>query len=481
LKGWYEVDSKGLRKLFEAKGKGFAVLELLGNAWDADQVSRVDIELYPVDGVPKATLVVRDDSPVGFQHLEHAWTLFAESNRKGHADKRGRFNLGEKLVLAICDTAEIRTTTGTVTFSEDRTRKRSSARTSSGSEFRATLAMTRADLQEALDTLRCVLPPVPTYLNGSILSHGVKLRTFETNLPTEYADSEGVMRRTRRNTKVEVWSVPYGSVARIYEMGIPIVETGDKYHVNILQKVPLSMNRDNVTPAYLQEVRTAVLNEMYAEAVQSESDATQTWVRNAIEDGKVNPEAVRQVVTKQYGERAVIFDPTDVEGTNIAVSRGYNVIHGGSFSKEAWTNIRAAEVVLPAGKVTPSPKPFSPEGNPLKLIRPEDYTREMQAFEKLAQQVAGATIGRGVEVRFTRERTWNCVAAFGPDCALYLNVSKISLTSTEGVLELLLHEYAHFRVQNHLSSEFYDEIARLGSRLAIWAAQHPSVIEEYGK
>ena len=43
-------------------------------------------------------------------------------------------------------------------------------------------------------------------------------------------------------------------------MGIPVVETGDRYHVDVQQKVPLNMDRDNVTPAYLRAIRVAVLN-----------------------------------------------------------------------------------------------------------------------------------------------------------------------------------------------------------------------------
>jgi hypothetical protein len=32
-------------------------------------------------------------------------------------------------------------------------------------------------------------------------------------------------------------------------MGIPVVETGDRWHVDVAQKVPLNFDRDNLPPA----------------------------------------------------------------------------------------------------------------------------------------------------------------------------------------------------------------------------------------
>lgn len=74
----------------------------------------MSVRIEPVRGVAgRALLEVTDDSPEGFADLTHAYTLFAESAKKGDPLKRGPFNLGEKLVLAISDTVQIATTTGT--------------------------------------------------------------------------------------------------------------------------------------------------------------------------------------------------------------------------------------------------------------------------------------------------------------------------------------------------------------------------------
>ncbi len=127
-KNWFDIDRKGLAKLIERRGKIALIHELIGNALDADGVTRVEVVLEPEERVPHATVVVRDDAPDGFADLTHAWTLFAESSRKAYATKRGRFNLGEKLVLALCTEASIVSTRGGVMFdSRGRTSMRARA------------------------------------------------------------------------------------------------------------------------------------------------------------------------------------------------------------------------------------------------------------------------------------------------------------------------------------------------------------------
>ena len=49
-----------------------------------------------------------------------------------------------------------------------------------------------------------------------------------------------------------------GEVASLYEMGLPIVCTEDKWHVSVGQKIPLNKDRNNVPPRYLKAVRTLV-------------------------------------------------------------------------------------------------------------------------------------------------------------------------------------------------------------------------------
>src|SRR5579863_7653894 len=111
---WVQVDLDGLREKLKRRGIRFAVYEPIQNALD-EEVTRVDVTLpRPERGC--TTLTVADDSPAGFRDLPDAYTMFKRSYKQADAAKRGLFNLGEKLVLALCDEATITTTTGSVRF-----------------------------------------------------------------------------------------------------------------------------------------------------------------------------------------------------------------------------------------------------------------------------------------------------------------------------------------------------------------------------
>jgi hypothetical protein len=100
---WLTVDRSGLRKIVLRRGFAFVLYELVQNCWDTS-ASYVNITVEPIPGKPLVEVTVEDDDPDGFRDLSHAYTLYAESEKKGDPTKRGFMNLGEKLVLALCET-----------------------------------------------------------------------------------------------------------------------------------------------------------------------------------------------------------------------------------------------------------------------------------------------------------------------------------------------------------------------------------------
>ncbi len=122
------------------------------------------------------------------------------------------------------------------------------------------------------------------------------------------ADDVGTMRQRLRQTTVRVYEPKAGEVGTLFEMGIPVVETGDRYHVDVQQKVPLNMDRDNVTPSYLRSVRVVVLNATHE--LLTEDDVTQTWDKEACSDYRTNDVAIHKTVKLRFGDRAVIYDPS---------------------------------------------------------------------------------------------------------------------------------------------------------------------------
>jgi hypothetical protein len=470
---WFDVSRGGLAKLIEKKGKGFAALELLQNGWDQN-VSFVDIKTSK-EG-QWVVLSVEDDDPEGFKDMSHAFTLFAESEKKPDPTKRGRFNLGEKLVLALCKEAEISSTKGTVVFNSAGRSEISVLKRATGSMFKGTLRMTNDEYGDMLNTIKRVLPTVKTTLNGVILPIRPVLRSFEAPLQTELSDSDGVIRRTIRKCVVNIHEVYPGEEAFIYEMGIPVVSTGDKYHYDVQQRVPLSMERDNVTPSYLQDLRVHVLNAMQ-DSIDS-TDVNDAWVRDAAKDEKVSSDAVRTIMDLRYGDKRVVFDPSDLEANSIAMSKGYTVVYPKMMSKEEWTQVRAAQAIKPAGQVTASPKPFSESGEPLNFIPEDEWTQEMLQFFTFVHRFAVDKMGFPVSVKYTNEAKWkdsegHRVAATYGGRQIIWNLRSISLKNKTAVFDVLIHELAHEYSSNHLSHVYYDALSRLGAKLSAYALEKP--------
>ncbi len=472
---WFAVDRKGLADILRRRGVGFAVTELIQNAFDTSTTT-VHVTLTRVEGArATAHLVVMDDDPDGFKDLTHAYTLFAPSEKKADATKRGRFNLGEKLVLALCREASVVSTTGSVHFLADGTRATDKRYQPSGSTFTANVRMTAAEVEEATAVCQSLLVPegVTLTFNGREMPHRAPRATVALTLQTEIADEEGVLRRSKRKTTVEIHEVQAGEVGCVYELGIPVVETEDPYHYNVLQKVPLSLERDNVPPSYLLALRTAALNTMH-ETLDAES-ANAAWARDAMESPDVAAEAVDAVLTARYGDKRVVQDPSDPEANKLAVMNGYTVIPSASFSRAAWGNIRTFGAALPAGRVTPSPKPFDENGIPLAYTEPTAFTPEQEHAVDYARRMGHVLLGYAPRVKLTDEPAWGFAAAFGHR-ELIINTTRVTFHDNTGHIaqefdETLLHEFAHDAVSDHMSEAYHAELCRLGALFARWTGR----------
>lgn len=473
----FEIDKAGLEKLLERRGREFAVLELIQNALDERGVTCVDVRIERLDR-SWVRLVVEDDAPDGFADLTHAYTLFAESRKKGDVEKRGRFNLGEKLVLACCRTAQIVTTSGGVawrTRGSRWVRESLRARRSAGSEFSGEIRMTGPEVEAAIDAAHSVLVPdgVALGVDGVLVGRRTPVRVWTESLSTEVADAEGYLRRSTRVAEVRAYATRAGRTAFLYELGIPVVEIDGPFDVDVRQKVPLNVDRDNVTPAYLRAIRATVLNATHAEIAREE--ARGAWVDDALESGDLTAEAVVSVMTARYGERRVVRDPSDPESTKLAVAQGYSVIEPGAFSRDAWDTIRRTAAALPSGRVTPSSKVlFSADGDNIDYPR-ERWTPGMRwvvAFtRRLAERVTRARIHVGIV-----HSMQGFSACFGSGELLF-NVRALGRDwfdrhPVEGrgddcspVLRLVIHELGHHYCDDHLDERYHDALCRIGAKV----------------
>jgi hypothetical protein len=483
---WFSVDKKGLAELLELRGKEFILFELLQNAFD-EESTKVQVTFEKLPGRPAARLIVEDDNPEGFKDLSHAWTMFARSTKRDDPTKRGRFNLGEKLVLACCYDASITTTTGTVYFG-DKGRRRSSEKRDAGSVFQARLRCNQQEFDAILDAAQMVIPPphIRTTFNGVPLDAGEPIRSVEVSLPTIVETEAGQLVERTRKTHIDLYEAGENG-GYIYEMGIPIVETGDSYHCNIQQKVPLNMDRDNVRPAYLAKVRAAVLNETFD--LLDEDAASEAWVTAALGHRDAEPSAVKSMITKRFGEHVVAVDPSDREAENRAKAKGYTVLHGGTFNSSQWENIRSSEAAPSAGKVFPSPKPYG-DGPPADEYLEEKWTDGMWAVVNLTEILGRELLGFSPSVRLMDtpngfRAAWVRFGSITSTAtgektyieAIHFNVRRLGrewfdvTDNLPAVLDLIIHEFGHHYESNHLSTNYYKALSDLGGRMTMLALE----------
>jgi hypothetical protein len=476
---WFEVDKEGLAKILERKGKSFIVFEVFQNGWDEPITKLIGVlEMIPNRSLAK--FEVEDNSPNGFADLSHAFTLFAESAKKGDPTKRGRFNLGEKLVLAACEEAEIETTTGTIKFLPDGTRQKLRRKREAGSVFRALVRMTREEFEQVCEEVHDLIPPrgIRTVFNGEVLTAPQPVRTISEALPTEISDGNGGLKRTIRKTKINIYRVPEGKKGFIYEMGIPVVETGDTFSVDIMQKVPLNMDRDNVTEGFRRKLRTIILNATYD--LLDEHTVQATWVKEALSDEDCSNAAIERSLDIRFGLNRVAFDPSDHEANKRAMDNGYTVVPGRALGKNEWDKAKASGAIQAAGQVFPTGMETSPHGQ--KAIHWNHLTCEQKLMILFTERLARELMDFYVEVKIYNLA--DKAAAFYGGRRLGYNLMRLGKRwfsnfpkNMQDVLDLIIHELAHENAKDHLSDAYHRETTRIGAKMVILAISSPELFD----
>ncbi len=486
---WIDVDLDGLAKIAKRRGLSFVLLEMLQNSYDEDGCSKVTVTLDTLPGVRnRARLTVEDDGAHGFRKLSDAWTMFAPSYKAANPEQAGRFNLGCKLVLALCEYAIIETTTGSVAFDKKGRRKLRRKR-ERGSSVRLMLKVTQRQVQEIAEAVELVIPRVETHFRMQGASHVYTVlkkpelvRETEATLPTEFADSEGNMRRTSRKTSIEIYEPVTMERGWIYELGLPVVPTGDTWSVNVNQTVPLGVERENVTPQFLRKLRAAVLNAM-ADQI-SEATVSEQWVREAASAPEIKADAYEKVLDVKFGEDRVMFDPSDPEANSRAAANGYTVVHprqmsaGERFNRKRIRAETGRQMVRPSGHVFPTHGREFADANIMDMEMCGQKMGEefsYPEFMELIQKVSTIVLGYSVNVQIANSAA-DASAWYGSRTVTfnYRRLGKKFFTSKsrpalERLLDLTIHELAHAIEGNHLSDRYYRACTKLGAKLTVAA------------
>lgn len=476
---WFDVDKKGLSQLMADRSAGYVLAELIQNAWDQN-ITQVECFISPAKTRGWHTVEVVDDDPDGWADISDAYTLFAPSRKKSDPEKRGRFNLGEKLVLSVCQDAEIVTVNSAVKFTA-RGRQAMKARRDVGSSFKGTMKLTKADVKVFKDIFNSLLLPdglkTTATIEGEqmVLEPHVFVRDFRSSLPTVICDESGSMKRTTRQTTVQLFEVLDGEKPTIYEMGIPVVNWENKYHINVMQKIPLNMDRDNVTPAFMSQLLVETLNSTHD--LLEDDDFKETWVTQASDDERCEGQATEKMLTARFGEKRVAYDPSNPEANKLAASRGYTVVTGGSLPKQVWANAKAAEAILPSSILTPTANDlfqnqFDPNGAEMSLLDPSNYTDDIKAVVALAERLHEVFFDTPCSVTICNDNNVKHAAAWYSQNAVTFHLIRLghmwfAVDNLQDQIDLMLHEFGHHYESDHLSENYYNALTKLGAKLAV--------------
>jgi hypothetical protein len=490
MANWFDADKDGLRQIGERQvaRRGFGILgaELYQNVMDTD-ATVCDITLEKTEGRGRYVLSCKDNDPAGFPDLRHAYTVFAPSLKKDDPEKAGRFNIGEKFVLAFCREARIETTTGTVVFDDRGLHKHPRRRRENGTLFWGVIDCNQDRFEQFVAHMRRILvkPGLKLTVNNVVVPERQPVADFEETLTTEQGDN---LRPTKRRCRVELYEPADGETTMLYELGIPVVETGDKWHYSVRQKVPLNVDRDNVTPAYLRDLRTSVYNHMYRQVAPE--DTAERWVEEATSDGEVTDEAIADFKAKKYGVNAVAEDPFNRDANAAALSDGRTLIPKHGLTKGQRENLRSRGLLVSATQAYPTAGKGAysddPDAEPVEVIADSDWSEGMRQVFDYTQGVARRLIGKPVTVRFvnwSRRDGAHWRACYGTGYLLGrshfdFNVGVLGRRwfangVTEDMDSLIIHELGHEFCTNHADENYYQALTRLGARLKSAALSEP--------
>jgi hypothetical protein len=233
------------------------------------------------------------------------------------------------------------------------------------------------------------------------------------------------------------------------------------------------MDRQNVPPSFLGQIRLAVFNLMHAQL--NGEDMNSEWAEMAVASPDCLPEAMNSYLGRRFGDKRVSYDPSDAEANKLAVSKGFTVVHGSMMSADAWKNAKAANAIAPAGRVTPSAKVWTGQDNPdAKIFNewiPESkWTRGMTEVAAFSREMARQVLNRDIVVKFCSTPHHLGAASYGPSGELIFN--KLRLGSewfargvTDDVVQLLVHEFGHEFSADHLSAQYHEALCRIGAKL----------------
>jgi hypothetical protein len=358
----FRISTAGLKELVGDTPPERLAFEPIANVFDEfDGYGKSDrkrptfcsVQVSRTDTGRKTFLTVTDDG-AGFKNPDDIFTLFGPTEKRAAATVRGRFNTGEKLLIAVAHRAVVRSNNITVAFEKDDcdvTRHRSEK--FDGVEIQCLMPWNLRETKRVISALKNLRPPegLRLVVDGEHIVRSDVKHTVNVTLPTVLLE-DGALRNTTRKCAVDIIQVADDSEPRLLEMGLPVQSLDDigfRWSLDVQQKVPLPMSRDIVPPTYLFRLIGVVLEQAAMDGVRliDEANAGDGFVKNAL-DWVRNRDALEVVVKDLCGEDAVRRSSDPIANAQ-AEAAGRTIVSGRWFTEN--TRHRMTD-----GKVLPTSK-----------------------------------------------------------------------------------------------------------------------------
>lgn len=321
----FEVDPEGFRELHSKRPAWRLAMEIVSNALDEPTATEVRVSL---EKPGRYAVYVVEDNGAGFARIEDAWTLYAHTPKRLDIGLRGRFNVGEKTIMAVAARGSIETTSGTVEF-DRRGRKVGRKARAQGTVVTLHMPWTKKQVAEVLAMLGRIIPNKTVTVNGSAIVKPEPMAQASARLKTVILTGDGMEEETRE-TEIAIYRAPEGQGGLLYELGVPVCESGTPFDISVGQKVPLGPDRESVSPGYLRDIWAEVLNATHSQL--TDEQLMEPWAQSALADKRVPEQTVKEVKERIFPK--TLLWSSDVEANERAREAGFAIAHPRTIAPE---------------------------------------------------------------------------------------------------------------------------------------------------
>lgn len=455
-----EIDSGGYKRQMKEVEPFRVVQEIIANSFDEDSVKTINVYLQQNNGL--VTVKVIDDGD-GFIDVQDVYTMYKHSYKRRLKNKLGKFNLGEKQFFILCENGYIKTKNQLIEFTGEQ-RSEDEIDYPKGTEVYGEFDWSATELKEMLRMLHKLIVKTgkKLYINDTPVR---QLEWFkgiaDISLWSEIEDDRQVMRRIKSITLVDLYKIKENERPWLYSLGIPIQELKHsiEWHVNVLQKIPLGIERDKVSESWLIDLYAEILNK--ATDVITKDNAGSKWVTVAM--SKSTPESAKFVLENHLGT-SQIFVPstTDYHANEAVLNNGGKLLRDGFFDRETRNHLKEMEILKVSTDVYAS--------SSSERCEPATILPEMIIFEKIVKAIAKDTIKKEIDINFVNSDSSH--NAWYGNNSITFNVENLDKNFfkdfTHYGVGLIIHELSHDKEHHegenvpHYTKEFISELERIG-------------------